>query len=277
MAEDHVANVRIGGWDTNQDTKQRNVVLRLGTNVRLGAITSLPERYRVRASQLNGKLNIIFVQPASGEGWCRLSGGVGGQIWPPSIMRVEARTFPLNDRQPSTPPPDSIDLHPHMLVECKEDYVGKLTGTVVEAATGLITALLLQVRTDIAEIITSYGDPMRVLVPHVGQLLMIAPAWIREPDANNHANGAARLKLNATVAQVASSLVLRGDGEMLQEVWDILGKNPAVTPYLSELRVTVHDGTVTIAGRSLSPRLRASIEQNIWHIPGVLNVRNLLG
>ena len=273
-----MANIGIGRWDTSQSTKQRTVVLRLGAQIRLGTIASLPERYRARLSQLNGRLGMFFLMSATNEGWPRLSSSRGGQIWPPSIIKVEARTFPLNDSQPSTPPPDAIGLQPHMLVECKNGYVGKLEGVVVDANSGLTTALLLRVRSDVGTSLSGYGDPLAVLLPQAGRLLMLSPDWAHSPQQVNHALGASHhLQLEATFAQVASGLVLRDDGELTQDVWDILGKSPSIAPYFGSIKVTVQDGTVTLAGPALSPRLRASVEQDIWHIPGVLNVRNQLG
>jgi len=271
----YVAQVGLGGWDAGQDTRQRKVVLRLGSQVRLGMINSLPERYRARASQLAGRLNIVFLQPTTAEAWCRLSGGLGGQIWPPSIKRVEARTLPLNEKQPSTPPPDAIDLRHHTPIDCQRSYIGRLEGVVIESVTGLAQALLVHIRADVAEIISGYGDPMRSLLPHAGQSLMVPPDWARAK--GEVTQGAThRLRMEATIQQIAHGLVLRGDDELLQDVWTILRQNPAVAPYITEFRIIVQDGTVTIAGAPLSPRLHASVEQDIWHIPGVLDIRNLL-
>ncbi|HEY7974219.1 MAG TPA: BON domain-containing protein, partial [Ktedonobacterales bacterium] len=66
----------------------------------------------------------------------------------------------------------------------------------------------------------------------------------------------------------------RSDGQMTASVWQILSENPAIAPYLARLRVQVRDGEVTLLGTLPTPRHRASAEQDIWHIPGVIAVRN---
>jgi len=81
------------------------------------------------------------------------------------------------------------------------------------------------------------------------------------------------LKLDATAPQVAHGLHLRDDVDLQHDVYAIIAHNPALATYLSALRVTVHDGAVHVSGVALSPRLRASMEQDIWHVPGVLAVR----
>ena len=82
------------------------------------------------------------------------------------------------------------------------------------------------------------------------------------------------LRLDATVEQVASAGLLRTDGQLTAAVWQILSENPALAPSLGRLRVQVRDGEVTLLGALPSPRHRASAEQDIWHLPGVIAVRN---
>jgi osmotically-inducible protein OsmY len=82
------------------------------------------------------------------------------------------------------------------------------------------------------------------------------------------------LQLDATVEQVASAALLRSDGELTAAVWQMLSDNPAIAPSLARLRVQVRDGEVTLLGSLPTPRHRASAEQDIWHLPGVIAVRN---
>ncbi len=260
------------------DSRPRRMVLRLGGAVRLAGISSIPDRWRVRASQLNGRLGVIVLQPTTSFAWCRLSEGLNGQIWPPSLKRVEARVIPLNDQQPATPTPPFIDLYPQMILECHEGHVGKLYGVVIETATGIVTELVMRVPGRLGDQIPGPTDPLAALLVVEGQRVLVPPSWAKEPETSRTLLGTTRcLKLDASAAQVSRCLVLRDDAELVQEVYAILSKNPALETFMSGVRVSVIDGAVTLAGPPLSPRLRASVEQDVWHIPGVLNVRNQLG
>jgi hypothetical protein len=259
------------------DQQPRKLVLRLGGRVNLEKLPSLPERFRTRVSHLSGNLGMLLLRPTTGEAWCRLSSGLSGQIWPPSVKRLDARTYPLNFQQPVTPTPDAIDLHPHMYCECRDGYVGKLEGVVIDALSGAVTGLLVRMRTGVEEDISGPRDPLAALVEVAGRQVLVPPSWAKSPETVNHLIGSDHhLKLDASASQVAHSLELRGDARLLQDVYAILQKNHALASYLSDFRISVHDGDVTIAGVALSPRLRASVEQDIWHVPGVLNVHNQL-
>ena len=254
------------------------MVLRLGAMVNLDDVPSLPERFRQRVTQLQGRLGSVFLLPDEGDVWCRLSRGLSGQVWPPTIKRVDARTFPLNDQQMPTPTPNvAMELHPHMHVECRDGYAGKLEGIVIDGASGVARTLLLRIRTNLQDDVASPSDPLGLLIPLQGQAVMIPPEWAKSPETVNHMLGAAHyLKLDATASQVAHGLILRNDGDLQQDVYEILGKNPALATYLSTMRVGVHDGAVTLTGAKLSPRLNAATEQDIWHVPGILALHNLM-
>lgn len=258
------------------DVTSSKIVLRLGAHAQLDEIASLPERLRGRISMLRGKLGSVFLEPDSGDVWCRLSSGITTQVWPPTVKRVDARTFPLNARQMPTPSPDALELYPQMFVECRDGYVGKLEGMVLDATSGTATGLLVWIRRDLADVITSPGDPLAELMEVQGQRLLISHEWAKSPETVRQPWGmgiAHHLKLDATAPQVASGLHLRDDVDLQHDVYAILGQNPALATYLNDLRVTVHDGAVRVSGVALSPRLRASMEQDIWHVPGVLAVR----
>jgi hypothetical protein len=258
--------------------RRDKMVLRLGATIDLDAVPSMPDRYRQPVALLRGKLGSVFVLPETGEVWCRLNGGVTHQVWPPSLKRRDARTFPMNARQAPTPPPDAVELHPRMRVDCMDGPVGRLEGVVLGVATGIAEALLVRVRTGMENDVTSPQDPLAPLVAEQGQALMLPPEWAKAAETINHAVGAIHaLRLEATGAQVASGLHLRPDDALTQDVYAMMGKSPALAPFLSDMRVQVDDGVVRLTGPALSPRLRASLEQDIWHIPGVLAVRSDLG
>jgi hypothetical protein len=257
------------------EPRHERMVLRLGAPVDLSEVPSLPERYRQRATQFAGRLGGVFLCPDAGEVWCKLSRGLHGQVWPPTVKRVDARTLPLNDRQSPTPPPDAIELHPRMRVECRDGDVGRLEGIVIATASGTADALLVRVRGALENVVASPLDPLSALIPEQGQLLLVPPEWAKAAETLTHAFGAAHaLRVEASAAQVAHSLHLRDDGDLMQAVYAMLGKSPALAPYLHDFRVDVQDGVVHLSGPSLSPRLRASLEQDIWHVPGVLAVRS---
>jgi hypothetical protein len=254
-------------WAVVADINAARLVLRLGAHVNLEDIPTLPVRERQRPGTLEGRLGSIFV---SGEDlWCRLNGGMRGQVWPPAFKHVEARTVPLNDRQQPTPSPNAIELLPHMQVECHDGFVGKLEGVTVLLATGQVDYFLVRLRNDLQDVVARPTDALAPLVSVQGQTVLLDPTW-----AVVMANGSTHhLALDASAEQIASALVLRDDRVLEQEIYAILGENPALTTYLSAFRVTVRDGAVTLTIPPLSPRLRASMEQVVWHISGVLAVR----
>ncbi len=254
-------------WAVVADVNATRLVLRLGAHVNLEDIPTLPARERQRPGALEGRLGSVFV---SGEDlWCRLSGGMRGQVWPLSFKHVEARTVPLYEHQQPTPSPDAIELLPQMPVECHDGLVGKLEGVTVLLATGQVDFLLVRLRGGLEDVVARPTDALAPLVPVQGQAVLLDPTW-----AMATANGSTRhLALDASAEQIASALVLRDDRVLEQEVYAILSENPALATYLSAFRVAVQDGAVTLAVPPLSPRLRSSMEQVVWHIPGVLAVR----
>ena len=116
------------------------------------------------------------------------------------------------------------------------------------------------------------------LVNLQGQEALISPTWaVSVAQSSSMLPFVApelTLRLDATVEQVASAATLRTDGQLTAAVWQILSENPALAPYLARLRVQVRDGEVTLLGELPTPRHRASAEQDIWHLPGVIALRN---
>lgn len=261
------------GADREQPSPRARHILRLGSRVALDTLPTLPATYRVRASQSHGKLGQILIQVTSGAAWCRLDAEIGGQVWPPGIVRIDARTLPLTGVQPSTPSPDAVPLFSHMAVEGRDGLYGKLEGVVIATATGAATSLLLRVREQLEDVLGGPDDPLTALLRVAGREIMLAADWIKPMEPSFQSNGH-HLELDATAAQIAQGLVLRSDREIEQDVWRILGESRALGPLYQQLRVDVQDGTISIAGPALSPRLRASLEQDIWHVGGVLAVKS---
>ncbi|HEX8995328.1 MAG TPA: BON domain-containing protein [Ktedonobacterales bacterium] len=188
------------------------------------------------------------------------------------------RTIPINSTQAPAPTPDALELRGNMRVQCHEGYVGRLQGLVIDTREGLVSDLIVHVRGNPLADVDLSTDPMFKLVDVQGQEALVSPMW-----AVSVAESASMLpfvapeltlRLDATVEQIASATLLRTDGQLTASVWQILSENPAIAPYLARLRVVVRDGEVTLLGSLPTPRHKASAEQDVWHLPGVLAVRN---
>jgi len=107
---------------------------------------------------------------------------------------------------------------------------------------------------------------------------MLPPAWVvsstHESSGFPFGSGSSRLMLDASAEQIAAGLMLRSDGALAAAIWEILDINPAIAPFTPRVQVLVHDGDVTLRGMLPSPRHRASAEQDVWHVPGILAVHN---
>jgi hypothetical protein len=245
-------------------------IVRLGARLDLGEVSTLPARYRGSLGGPQGTLVSARLRARTSEIWCRLRASR------PFARAV--RTIPLTTTQPPAPTPDALDLRPHERIDCLGGRVGHLEGVVLDAHTGLTTELLIRVRHDVAAEVERPTDPLAPLLGVQGQRILVPPSWASKavpvhapvrfmPDVP-------RLMLNASAAQVARCLVLRGDAELTADIWAILAANPAIEPSLSLLRVSVREGVVTLLGSLPTSRHRLSAEQDIWHVPGVLAVHN---
>lgn len=247
-------------------------VMRLGARVNLGDLPTVPPRYRGAMGGPSGVLVSARLRARTGELWCRLGR--------PRPWARDLRTVPINTTQPPAPTPDALDLHRHLRVDCQAGRVGRLEGVVVDARTGLATELLIQVRSDVGADIEGPTDPLGPLLRVQGLRLLVPPTWATKAE---QAAGRlpfmpaqARIVLAATAVQVAHGLILRDDASLTADVWAILAANPAIEPALSHVRVEVRDGLVTLLGSVPSNRHRLSAEQDVWHVPGVLGVRDEL-
>jgi hypothetical protein len=248
------------------------LVLRFGARASLGDVPTVPARYRGGLGGPEGWLVGARLRSRTGEAWCRLA--------PRRRFARTVRTVPLTASQPPAPTPDALDLRRGMRVDCQSGQVGKLEGVVVDLFTGLTTELVVRVRGDVESVVEGPTDPMGALLRVQGQRVLLPPSWATKAEQVSSgvlfAPPSSRLPLMATAAQVAHSLVLRADAALAADVWNILGANPSLQPALGRVSVSVRDGTVTLRGSMPTLRQRLAAEQDVWHIPGVLALRDEL-
>lgn len=249
------------------------LIARFGQRLRAEDIPSVPERYRGLDGPL-GRLTSVRARPATGEAWLRLRPSDMRRPWKRLI-----RVIPLNATQAPTPAPtpDVLDLRSGMRVYCHEGYIGRLEGVCLDAQAGAVTELLVRIRGDVLASVEIGTDPLAYLINVAGQRLLLPLAWAtstkQEPSGVPFRSGSL-LQLNASPEQIASGSRVRSDGDIAGDILQMFEVNPAINPYAARLRVEVHDGAVTLLGALPSPRHRASAEQDVWHVPGVLAVRN---
>lgn len=244
-------------------------MLRFGQRITGADLPTAPQRARGVDGGAMGRLRGARLRARGQEVWLRLSAGE---------LSRELRTVPATSAQAPAPTPDSLELRGGMRVRCHEGYIGRLAGLVINTGDGLVTDLIIRIRNDALADVEQASDPMFKLAPIQGQQALISPVWavsvtrgagglpFRGPDLT--------LELDATVEQIASASLLRRDGELAGAIWQILGENPAIAPYLGRLKIQVREGDVTLLGALPSVRHRASAEQDVWHAPGVFAVHN---
>jgi BON domain len=246
-------------------------IFRFGQKIRGENVPSVPSRYRGGPGGPTGRVVAALLRPTSGETWLRIR--QGDAPW-----QRQVRTIPLNADQPPTPTPESVELHGGVRVYCHDGYIGRLEGFALDTNAGIAQYVVIGIRSNTLADIENPSDPLFSLTAVGGQQLLLPPAWIvsatHESGGFPFGSGSARLKLDASAEQVASGLVLRSDGQLGASIANILDENPAIAPFTGQLRIYVHDGYVTLRGTLPTPRHRASAEQDIWHVPGVLAVRN---
>jgi hypothetical protein len=247
--------------------RSRRHILRFGAKINGEDVPSVPERYRGLDGP-SGKLMGVRLVPAAGDLWLRL---VRMGHRPPFERTV--RTIPLNDRQSPAPAPGAIELRSGMRIYCPDGYVGRLEGVTFDVSSGIALELLVHIRSDVLSEVETSTSPLVSLLPVAGQRVLISPSWASsvKPEPGNipFRGEVLTLHLDASPEQIASGTALRRDKAVAADVWDILGANPALAPYLGRLQVEVHDGTIRLFGTLPTARHRASAEQDIWHVPGV--------
>lgn len=249
------------------------LIARFGERLRAEDMPSVPERYRGLDGPL-GKLASVRVRPATGEGWLRLRPSDALRPWKRLI-----RIVPLNGTQAPTPAPlpDVLELHDGMRVYCHDGYVGRLEGVCLDVQMGMIPDLLVHIRSDVLSSVEIGTDPLAYLMNVSGQRLLLSVAWAtsaKQESGGGPFRGGGVLQLDASAEQIASGTRIRRDGDIAGDIARMFEVNPAINPYAGRLRIDVHDGAVTLLGNLPSPRHRASVEQDVWHVPGVLAVRN---
>lgn len=257
--------------DLNADSGMIRQIFRFGQKIRGENVPSVPARYRGGPGGPSGRVVAALLRPSSGEIWLRIR--PSDAPW-----QRQVRTIPLNADQPPTPTPESVELRGGVRVYCHDGYIGRLEGFVLDTRAGVAQHILVAVRSNTLADVDSASDPLFRLIEVGGQQVLLPPAWVvsasHESSGFPLGSGSTHLMLDASAEQIAAALVLRPDGELAAAIVNILDDNPAIAPYTSQLRVSVHDGDVTLRGMLPSPRHRASAEQDVWHVPGVLTVHN---
>ncbi len=264
-------------WERTALFSERNLhgdlpsrrILRFGQRITGADIPAAPERVRGVADGPLGRLRGARLQARGQVAWLRLSA---------SDLSREMRTIPLNASQGPAPTPDTLELRGGMRVRCHEGYVGRLAGLVIDPSQGLVTDLIVKIRNDAMAGVTLSSDPMFKLGPAQGAQALVSPSWavstMRVERALPFLGSHLILTLDATVEQIASASQVRSDGQVLGEIWRLMGENPAIAPYIGRLHIEARNGDVTVRGSLPTPRHRASAEQDIWHVPGVFALHN---
>jgi hypothetical protein len=224
-------------------------------------------------SAVSGTLVGAWLSENARNVWLRL--GAGG------LFRAEKyQIIHVYGDGPAEPPAEALWLHGDLRVRCHEGFIGKLEGLALELRSGEALGLLVHVRSDVLAAITSASDPYQQLLPLANQRIRLPPSWIRSvsrakamlpflPDEET-------LRLDASVEQVASATVVRDDADLEADITRILEQNAALAPLLAHITIQVRDGVVLLRGAVPTARHKASIEQDVWHVAGVNEVRNEL-
>jgi BON domain len=259
--------------DQDGDDGATRQIFRFGQRIRGENFPAVPARYRGGPGGPSGRIVAALLRPPTGEVW--LSIRPSDAPW-----QRQVRTIPLNNDQPPTPTPESVELRGGIRVYCHDGYIGRLEGMMLDTRAGVVQEVLVRIRSNPLADVENASDPLFRLVEVSGQQLLLSPAWVvsatRESSGFPFGSGSTRLTLNASAEQVASGVWLRSDGALATSIWNIFEDNPAIAPYSGQLKVSVRDGDVTLRGALPSPRHRASAEQDVWHVPGVVAVHNQL-
>ena len=244
-------------------------IIRFGQRITGQLLPTAPLRARGVDDSAMGRLRGARLRARGREAWLRLHA---------SDLSRETRTVPINTSQAAAPTPDALELRGGMRVRCHEGYIGRLEGLVIETHEGVVSDLVVHVRNDALADVELSSDPMFKLVGVQGQHALVSPTWAvsvsQAPGMVPFVAPELTLHLDATVEQIASATLLRSDGELTVAVWQKLSDNPSLAPFAGQLRVQVRDGVVTLLGALPSRRQRASAEQDIWSVPGVIAVAN---
>lgn len=247
-------------------------VLRFGQQVRGDTIASIARGPAVGPRGHTGRLVAADLLPMAHQAWLHLSSR-GLLPW-----QQRTRVVALSPTQPAQPPADALELRGGLRAHCHEGYVGRIEGLSVDATSGRILDLLLRVRTDVLAEVETAASPFNALLRVAGQAVLIPPDWVsgltKESGGGLLGGNESVLELTASPEQIAAGMLVRPDGTLTADIWRLWEDNPAITAYLDRIRPVVHDGDVTLVGNLPDPRLKASAEQDVWHVPGVFSVVN---
>lgn len=232
-------------------------------------VTTIPARYRSGPNSPKGVLAAVRVRPGTGEGWVRLR----SRTLP---WRTTVLTIPLNTVQGPVPPPESIEVRGNLRVRCHDGEVGRLTGIAINLGEGLISDLIVRVRESVMANVSGPTSPMAALLDVRGQEVLLPPSWVVSitQDTNFFGGDEPVLLLNASAEQIGSGMLIRTDGQLVADIWNRWADNPSIAPYAERVSAEAHDGDVTLRGHLPSPRHKATAEQDVWHVLGVLAVHN---
>ncbi len=251
-------------------------VLRFGHKLRGDDVPTVPTRFRGIYGP-TGRLVGVRLRPATGDLWLRMERRPPGSRLP---WKHELWTVALNGEQPPAPTPDTIELRRGMRVASEEGYIGRVEGIAIDTRAGVATELLVHIRSDVLAAVDLPTSPLAPLIGVAGRRLLLSPAWavaVKAEESTLPFSGTdATLHLNATAEQIASGAELRSDEDVAGAIWAVIAANPALAPYAPDMQVSVHDGDVTVRGTVPTPRHRASLGQDIWHVPGVIALHDEL-
>ncbi len=248
-------------------------LLRFGSFVKLNTISALPVPYMIHGAFPEGKCIGAYILPRSHTVWVRLSERLGGQIWPPSMAHTEHCVIPLTAEQDSAPLSHSIELFGSMPLYCSDGKIGRLRSILIDNETGAAVSLVAQVRA--RTLFASSDSQSAALWELSGKSLLIPPQWVLfPPEPTEYTNGEKQLYIDATSQQIAHCLLLRDDAEVCEDIWSLVAQSTALAPYIAGLHITVREGTVELSGEYLPLHLKNMLENDIWHIGGVLNIVN---
>ncbi len=248
-------------------------LLRFGSFVKLNTISALPVPYMNHGDFPEGKCLGAYLFPQSNTVWVRLAERLGGQIWPPNLAHTEHCVIPLNAAQDSAPSAHAIELFGSMPLYCSDGKFGRLKSMFIDNETGTAVSLVVQVRA--RTLFASADSEFAELWDVSGKSLLIPPQWAVHPPEPVRNNGFEKqVYLDATAQQIAHCLLLRDDADICEDIWRLIAQSTALTPYISGLRIAVHEGTAELSGEYLPLHLKNTLENDVWHIGGVLNVIN---
>ncbi len=274
-----------------QINEYARVLLQPGKTFDPDRVPGMPAEYRERAGS-GSEITHLWLWPQTAQVT------IGLKVRK-TLFGKKEETAPLSAGAPPVPnvAGGAVELRTKMPVFCTDEHqkearyrVGQFEGLTVAARTGLANGIIVRVRAHPEEEMMHSPDslgpapllrpgqdvfgssplaPLAPLVAVARRRLVASPAWVMP---GRHGE----LVLSVFPAQMASCVEFLDDWQVRERLWAILGENPALQPYVSWLRIDVQDGVVYLRGRLPQARLRNSAKQDIWHVPGVVAIEDML-